>query len=261
MRSRSGWLLVLLLGFAGTVSSAGAQSVHREPDWVLLWGEVLSRHTQAVDTEVGTRVDYSALLRDPRWSQMVTALGRVDPSDLRSREEKLAFWINAYNILAIDIVLQNYPVESIRDIGWLLRPVWKRPAGTIGDRSYSLDEIEHVILRPLGEPRIHGAIVCAAVSCPNLLREPYRAEVLNAQFEVSLRAWMARPEKGMALDRERGIVRVSRVFDWFKEDFEIEGGVLPFVIGYAPPEEAKWLRTHRDAVSLEYLPYDWRLND
>ncbi|MFP8872928.1 MAG: DUF547 domain-containing protein, partial [Myxococcota bacterium] len=246
---------------AGTGSSALAESARDEPAWVSLWGEMLSRHTRAVEAEVGTRVDYSALSQDPSWPQTVAALSRFDPAGLHTREEKLAFWINAYNILAIDIVLQSYPVKSIRDIGWWFRPVFKRPAGEIYGRSYSLDEIEHEILRPMGEPRIHGALVCASVSCPNLLREPYRAEGLYNQFDASLRAWMRRPEKGLWLDRERGVLRVSRVFDWFREDFGAGGGVLPFVTRYAPLRDAAWIRANPGPVSLEYFPFDWNLND
>lgn len=261
MRSWIGCLLFFLIASPGAIWSEPSQAALEEQVWFSLWGEMLSRHTRSVDAEVGTAVDYTALTQDPLWSKTVVALGEADPSLLGTRDQKLAFWINAYNILAIDVVVQNYPVESIRDIGWFLSPVWKRTAGTIHGRPYSLDEIEHEILRPMGEPRIHGAIVCSAVSCPNLLREPYRSDVLDAQFDASLRAWMLRPEKGMKLDRKQSVLRVSRIFDWFEDDFDGAGGVLAFVTRYAPLEEAAWLRTHRANVSLKYLPYDWRLND
>lgn len=247
------FLLLLTLG----VGAGKAEG----PTWVDLWGEVLARHTRSVDAEVGTRVDYPALSRDPRWPGVLAGLDKVDPLQLKTREEKLAFWINAYNIFAIDLVIQNYPVKSIRDIGSWFRPVWKKPAGRIGGRSYSLDEIEHDILRPMGEPRIHGAIVCASISCPSLLRRPYRAKSVYAQMDESLRAWMSRPDKGMALEKERRVLRVSKVFDWFSGDFEVDGGVRSFVTRYAPPEAAAWLRAEKRSVSLRYFDYNWNLND
>jgi len=255
------WIFLLTMVFLLTMPVCETYAAAEEEGWSVLWGQMLTRHTRAVDSEVGTRVDYPALSRDPIWPQLLSGLAEENPISLETREEKLAFWVNAYNILAIDLVIQNYPVKSIRDIGSWFRPVWKKPAGRINGRSYSLHEIEHEILRPMGEPRIHGAIVCASISCPSLLREPYRARSVEAQFDESLRAWMRRPEKGMALDREGRVLKVSKVFDWFSEDFETTGGVLPFVTLYAPPEEAAWLQENADRVSIRYFDYNWNLND
>ena len=250
-------LLVALL----TVPLDPAQAEDAGGPWMDLWGEMLTRHTRAVDAEVGTRVDYRALSQDPIWPQVVAGLGREEPGRLETRSQKLAFWINAYNILAIDLVVRNYPIQGIRDLGFWFSPVWKKTAGTIGGQNYSLHEIEHEILRPMGDPRIHGAIVCASISCPNLLRTPYRADAVGAQMDENLRAWMQRPEKGMALDRENRVLRVSKVFDWFSEDFESQGGVRSFVTRYAPPEEAAWLKAESGPVSIRYFDYDWNLND
>jgi hypothetical protein len=90
-------------------------------------------------------------------------------------------------------VRRHYPIDSIRSIGSFFSPVWKKTAGEIGGRSYTLYEIEHEILRPMGEPRIHAAIVCASLSCPPLRREPYRAAELEAQLEDNVRRWLADP--------------------------------------------------------------------
>ena len=255
------WILSLATVFLLTVPVCATYAVAEEQGWLALWGQMLTRHTRAVEAEVGTRVDYVALSRDPLWPQVLSGLAEESALSLETREEKLAFWVNAYNILAIDLVIQNYPVKSIRDIGSWFSPVWKKPAGRINGRSYSLHEIEHKILRPMGEPRIHGAIVCASISCPSLLRKPYRVRSVDAQFDESLRAWMRRPEKGMALDRKDRVLKVSKVFDWFGEDFELNGGILPFVTLYAPAEDAAWLRENAGRVSIRYLDYDWNLND
>lgn len=229
-------------------------------DYVPLYAELLAEYTQSVDAEVGTRVHYPGLGADPRWKQMLSRLAAVDPSQLEIRQEALAFWINAYNILAIDLVISNYPVESIRDIGSFFRPVWKREAGRIGGRGYSLDEIEHEILRPMKEPRIHGAIVCASISCPNLARAPYTARGLDAQLDASIRAWLARPEKGLFLDQTKGSLEISRIFKWFSEDFGGREGVLRFVQKYAPRPEAAWLAANLGGFSVSFLDYDWSLN-
>jgi hypothetical protein len=209
----------------------------------------------------GTRVDYAALRDAPDWSELLESLDAADPAGLGSRAETLAFWINAYNVLAIEVVLRRYPVGSIRDAGSLLRPVWKREAGRVGGKPRTLDEIEHRILRPLGEPRIHGAIVCASLSCPPLLREPYRAATLDAQLDANVRRWLADPRKGVRLDAAAGRLAVSPIFDWFEEDFAATGGVLAFLERYAPAPVGEWLRAREGNVARRWLDYDWSLND
>lgn len=221
---------------------------------------LLDQYTRAVDATVGTRVDYPALANAPEWKALIADLAASNPAQLTRPDEKLAFWINAYNILAIDIVLQNYPVASIKDIGSFFRPVWDRPAGQIAGRPYGLGEIEHEILRPMGDPRIHGAIVCASVSCPNLRREPYAAARLDAQLDDNMRAWLARPEKGLAIDRAGHRVTLSPIFDWFEDDFAARGGVKAVVARYAPETDRMWLRANVSKSDIEYFDYDWSLN-
>ena len=174
-----------------------------------LYQRLLREHTREVSDAAGVRVDYAALRRSEDWRRLVASLSASDPAQLAERSQRLAFWIDAYNVLAIELVVRNQPRESIRDIGTLFSPVWKREAGRIAGRPYSLDEIEHAILRPLGEPRIHAAIVCASVSCPSLAREPYRAETLDAQLDASLRRFLADPRKGSRLDAARGALVLS----------------------------------------------------
>ncbi len=225
------------------------------------YADILDRHTSEVDDTAMTHVDYDSLRDSSGWEQLVESLGRSRPDKLATRAEQLAFWINAYNILTIDLVRRNYPVESIRDIGSFFFPVWEREAGTIGGRSYTLNEIEHEILRPLGDPRIHAAIVCASTSCPQLRREPYEASRIDAQLDDAVRAFLSNGEKGFRLEEETSTVRLSRIFDWFADDFDSEGGVLTFVRRYAPGSAMEWLVRNSDEVEVEYLDYDWRLND
>jgi hypothetical protein len=225
------------------------------------YADLLNRFTYSVEDTAMTRVDYRALQQSNDWQQLVASLGISRPDELATREEQLAFWINAYNILAIDLVQESYPVESIRDIGSLFRPVWKLSAGRVGSRSYSLGEIEHEILRPLGDPRIHAAIVCASTSCPALRPEPYEPDRLDAQLDEAVRTFLANEEKGLRIEPERNTVRLSRIFAWFAQDFATAGGVLGFVERYAPEAAMTWLVEHSDDVQVEYLGYDWSLND
>ncbi len=224
-----------------------------------LYRELLERYTIEVNDTAGTRVDYQGLQRSTDWARLTASLDRSRPEELRTRREKLAYWINVYNILTIDLVRRNYPVSSIRDLGSFLRPVWQRQAGRVGGRSYTLDEIEHEILRGFGEPRIHGAIVCASVSCPSLRREPYEAASLDLQLDDSVRRWLADPCKGARLDSS-GTVHLSRIFEWFMKDFAADGGVRAFVRRYARSEVDIWLRENGEDAAIEYLDYDWSLN-
>ncbi|HKJ25707.1 MAG TPA: DUF547 domain-containing protein [Myxococcota bacterium] len=225
-----------------------------------LWAEQLARHTRAVEDTAGTRVEYAALRRDPDWRRLVAGLDASEPPAPAARAETLAFWIDVYNVLAIDWIVREGPVASIRDLGSWLRPVWKRPAGRVGGREVSLDEIEHHILRPLGEPRIHFAIVCASTSCPSLQREPFRAADLDRQLDARARTFLADPRKGLALERAAGRARVSKILDWFAADFGGRDGVVAFVAAHAPPDSAAWLSQHTGDVELAWFDYDWRVN-
>lgn len=225
-----------------------------------LYARLLERHTRAVDDTAGTRVDYRALRGSADWRRLLDGLADARPDALPSREARLAFWINVYNVLAIDVVVKGEPESSIRDLGNLLRPVWKKDAGRVGGRTVSLHEVEHEILRPLGEPRIHVAIVCASTSCPSLRREPFRADALDRQLDEQARDFLANPHKGLRIDREEEDVYVSKIFDWFAGDFGGDPGVIDFVTRHAPTADQPWLREHADEMDLVYFDYDWTLN-
>ncbi len=259
---------LLLLGCVALLAAPPAHATSTEA-FEAAYAVVLDAHTRAVDAKVGTRVDYRALAADPRWRGVVTALAQVDPRVLEGRAARLAFFVNAYNVLAIDLVAAHYPVDGIRDIGSFFSPVWKRDAGKIGGRAHSLDEIEHEVLRPMGDPRIHVAIVCASVSCPSLRREPFAAAHIDAQLDSAARAFLAQREKGMRIDRAEGTLWLSRIFKWFEGDFDgvkadapgAPGGVVAFVSRYVAPEDRAWLSANHATLDIEYFDYDWSLND
>jgi len=224
------------------------------------WDSLLKRYVKphVIDNIRLNAVDYGRLKTDPGFSRLIGGLEKFAPSGLKSHEEKMAFWINVYNIFAVKKVVDHHPLESIRDVGNFFKPVWKRLAGIVGGREYTLHEIEHEILRKMREPRIHVAIVCASVSCPDLLKEVFRAETLDVQLDAQMKMFLENPGKGMRVDAGRKRVHLSPIFDWFEEDFEPRGGVLQFLQHYVSSGVRKLLKS--PAVRVSYLEYNWRVN-
>jgi hypothetical protein len=204
-------------------------------------------------------VDYKKLAKDPAYTKLIKALETVSLSTLKTKDEKLAFWINVYNIMAAKMVLDNYPVKSIKDAGSIFTAVWKKPVGVVAGKQRTLNEIEHEILRKMGEPRVHVAIVCASVSCPDLRKEVYTADKLNSQLDDQMKHFLANSRKGLRVDAKKGRIYLSSIFKWFEEDFAPQGGVRKFIAPYSPPS----LQTSvKDAeLSVSYLNYDWGLNE
>ena len=200
-------------------------------------------------------LDYSRVRKDPDLTKMEEKLKSFSPGKaLQSEEERLAFWINAYNFLAIRLVAENYPVASIKDIGSFFTSVWKKDAGIIGGKEYSLGEIEHDILREkFSEPRIHFAIVCASLSCPDLRPEIYLPAELDSQLNTAAASFLQNPAKGLRLEDKE--LKISKIFDWFDDDFEPNGGVKAFIRKYRPDLK------NIGSYDIEYLDYDWSLND
>ena len=199
-------------------------------------------------------VNYASLKKDPVFSGLITRLESYSPASLESRESTLSFWINVYNILAAKMITDHYPIESIKDVGSFFKPVWKRAAGTVGGKERTLNNIEHEILRKMNEPRIHVAIVCASVSCPDLRREAYSSGKLNEQLDHQMEKFLRSREKGMKLDERKNRVYLSAIFKWFAEDFESRGGVLKYIGQYVTAEERKVLNNSK--IKISYLYYN-----
>lgn len=240
------------------VTAATAAGVDDAP-----YARLLERHVRPGTVE-GIRlalVDYAALRDDADYPRALAAVAGAEPERFPTDGERLAFWLNAYNLLAIKAVVDRYPVRSIKDGGSLLRPIWKKKVGTVAGRERTLDEIEHGILRArFREPRVHFAIVCASLSCPDLHREPYVAARLEAQLAQATREFLANPTKGVEPGPEGRTARVSSIFRWFAEDFGGTDGVVRFIRHAAEPGLGARL-SRLDAAGLGYLPYDWSLND
>jgi len=197
--------------------------------------------------------DYSTLLKD---------LASFNPETLDKREDKMAFWINVYNIAAIKTLVDHYPVESIRSrkINWLGLP-WDRKVIEVGGKEYSLGQIENdILLGTFKDLRIHFGINCASVSCVNLAPEPYQGNTLIKQLEEQGKQFLADPQKGFRIDREKKIIYLSQIFKFDQKDFDkLGGGAVNFILPYLSSQDRELVQ--KEQFSIDYLDYDWKSND
>lgn len=222
----------------------------KEPTWQH-YQNLLDNYTQlgAINQIPSRLVDYQALRGSKALKNAINELESFDAKQLHTKAEVLSFYINAYNLYAIKMVAEHYPTDSIRDIGSFFSPVWKKPVGKIGNQEVSLHDIEHNILRKLDEPRIHFAIVCASLSCPTLSSKAYRSDNLYHQLDNQTNQFLQDQRKGVAI--RSGKLYLSKIFDWFEEDFARDGGPKRFIRKYRKLPD----------LDIKYLEYDWTLND
>lgn len=169
--------------------------------------------------------------------------------------EKGSSLVNGYNALAIAWILDRYPTESIQS----LPDSFSAARHTVGRRRVSLDEIEHATLRPEAGFLVHAALVCAARSCPPLAREAYERDRFVAQLSLAMLRWMRREDLNRFEPAERR-ARISRLFEWYASDFEKEKGGLRGVLSLYAPDPVRAFVAD-PSTRIEYLPYDWGLND
>lgn len=228
---------------------------------------LLSRYVMAAPDGVN-RVDYA------RWSgnsvdrkaldAYVAGLAARRPSTM-ARDEALAYWGNLYNAVTLKVVLDRYPVASIRDIksrgGWLdfksYTGPWREQRVTVEGKALSLDQIEHEIMRPtFKDPRVHYVVNCASFGCPNLMNRAWRAKTLEADLEAAARAYVNHPRGVAVLDN--GGLRVSSIYKWFRDDFgPNDQALVTHFKKYAGPELAARL-TASSTIAEDH--YDWSLN-
>jgi len=216
-----------------------------------LYGQLLKKYVQ------NGVVDYQGFKNgEAKLDQYLTALEKTDPKTL-ARNDRFAFYVNAYNAWTIKLVLSGYPgVESIKDLGSLFMSPWKKKICRIDGGVITLDDIEHNILRPrFKDPRVHFAINCASKSCPPLQSEPYEGSILDQQLDSAAEAFINDPRRNR-LDGET--LYVSKIFDWFEEDFNDD--VFGFFLKYGRGDLKKQLEANRDTITIKYLDYDWSLN-
>ncbi|AXT21095.1 DUF547 domain-containing protein [Flavobacteriaceae bacterium AU392] len=179
--------------------------------------------------------------------EYIKTLGEQLPEDAWSKEEKLAYWMNAYNAMTIDLILRNYPLTSIKDI----KDPWDQRLWKLGTKWYNLNEIEHQILRKMGDPRIHFGINCASFSCPPLLNEAFTSTKVNEQLDRLAVRFINDPERNTITPNK---IKVSKIFSWFSKDFKQDGNLISFLNKYAKtPISPKAKRSFAD--------YNWNLNE
>lgn len=213
------------------------------------------------DAQGINRVAYADVTATDRKS-LQTYLEHLEQTNISAltRDQQLAFWINMYNAETIEIILDNYPVSSIREIndGFLSFGPWDRPVATVDGQTVTLNDIEHRIIRPVfKEPRIHYALNCAAAGCPNLMDRSWRAATLDHDLDAAERAYVNN-FRGVRVAPNGGVT-LSKIYIWFQEDFGAnETEVLQRLQRVAKPELSAALA--RRSGSIRYA-YDWSLNE
>lgn len=241
-------IIILFLSFwnACRVSdyASNAQPVSHE-----IWDSLLRQHVTA-----DGKVDYKGFIKDSvQFNQYLALLSHHHPNDKHwSREEQFAYWINAYNAFTIKLILDHYPVKSIKDIKNgipFVNTVWDIKFIHIEDRTYDLNNIEHGILRPkFKDPRVHMAVNCASISCPALQNHAYTADKLNEQLDEAATEFINNDNKNKITPQK---AQLSKIFDWYSGDFD---SVRDFINQYSKVKITK-------DTKIEYLDYNWNLND
>jgi len=222
------------------------------------YGAVLTRYLSEGPNGV-MLFDYAAvsLADKAALKDYIAMLEATDVAAL-NRDEQFAYWANLYNAVTLDVVLEAYPVDSIRDIrpSFFSFGPWGKERVTVAGKALSLDDIEHKIMRKVwDDPRVHYAVNCASIGCPNLYPEPFTGATLDAALERNAAAYINHP-RGARIDNGR--LFVSSIYDWFEEDFGgSERGVIAHLKRYAEGDLKAALES-RD--SIDAYEYDWSLN-
>lgn len=266
------FVLLMLPGF-GSIERFFAPSSDLWPRWEAhnpdgvrtidhdAWDRVLAKYLVVNDTGANLFRYGDVTLADKAVLQdYLGYLQSLQISDY-NRSVQFAYWVNFYNALTIKVILDHYPVESIRDIdissGFLADGPWGKKLVSVEGYRLSLNDIEHRILRPIWrDPRIHYVVNCASIGCPDLQLKAFRAATLDAKLDAAARSYVNDP-RGVTVEYEW--ISVSRIYDWFIEDFGgNEGNVRDHLLEYAGPELAMALRRHQQ---LNDVHYDWNLNE
>jgi len=207
------------------------------------WDNLLQKYVT-----INGNVNYKGFKNEElKLNSYLAHLSNYTPDDSWSKDEKMAYWINTYNAFTVKLIIDNYPISSIKDI----ESPWDIQFINLGDKTFSLNDIEHKILRKMNDPRIHFGIVCASISCPNLQNKAFEASKLNSQLENATKEFLADTSKNNLTENS---IEISKIFKWFAKDFKNEGTLVDFLNNYSEitiSQNAK--KTFKD--------YDWNLNE
>tara|TARA_R110000787_G_scaffold127817_4_gene239290 strand:+ start:4793 stop:5500 length:708 start_codon:yes stop_codon:yes gene_type:complete len=197
-------------------------------------------------------VDYKSLkTNEAKLDGFLTHLNNTTPSKGWSANKEKAFWINIYNAYTIKIILNNYPLKSITNINNDGKTAWKTPFVKVGGKTYTLDHVEHQILRKkFKDARIHVGVNCASGSCPKLGNLAFTEDNIESELERLMKGFINDSTRNKISTKK---VEISEIFNWFKGDFTTNGSVIDYINKYSDVEVSK-------KAKIKYLPYDWSLN-
>ncbi len=224
------------------------------------WATFLDRYLVLGTDGAANLVRYRQAAEDGRrlLDSYLEQLAATPVGELNRAEQK-AYWINLYNALTVKTIVEHYPVDSIRDIksGWFSSGPWDLKLISVDGQELSLNDIEHRILRPIWQDnRIHYAVNCASIGCPNLQPEPFTANNSEELLDQAAHAYVNSP-RGVRFEDNKLVV--SSIYSWYRDDFAgDEAGLLSYLAELADPETAARLRDYRGSISDDY---DWQLND
>jgi hypothetical protein len=208
-----------------------------------VWHRLLQNH---VSNE--GNVNYKGIKKEAtRLRAYIKSLGENKPNENWTKADKLAYWINAYNALTVDLIIRNYPINSIKDI----KDPWDERLWKLGNKWYNLNEIEHQILRKMDEPRIHFAIVCASFSCPKLVNSAFTASQIELQLTKATTEFLSDSKRNSITENN---IAISKIFKWFAKDFKQNGSLIDFLNRYSEtPISSEAKKSFKD--------YNWSLNE
>ena len=197
-------------------------------------------------------VDYKSFKADQsKLENYISYLEKTSPDNSWSANKQKAFWINAYNAYTIKLILDNYPLKSIMDIKQKGKTAWKIPFAKVGGKTYTLDHIEHEILRKkLFDPKIHVGVNCASGSCPKLGNIAFTEDNVETELTKLMKAFINDPTRNKIGNKK---VQISEIFNWFKGDFTKNGSVIDYLNTYSNTEI-------KSNAKISYKKYDWSLN-
>jgi hypothetical protein len=264
--------LIVVLAAALLAFSAGARSQFDHQHKA--WGELLKKHVVPIDGGSSSQVRYAAIARErDALKAYLASLSKVSSEEFKtwSKDQQLAFLINAYNAHMVELILTRYPdIRSVWDFGKVFNNPFKNRFFTLFGRDFSLDNVEHDTIRAKGvydDPRIHMAVNCASIGCPALREEPFVADKLDRQLEEQVVRFLSDRSRNR-YNAVSNALEVSAIFKWYGADFTggLKGiaSLAQFFAGYAAqlsarPDQQKAIAAGK--VAIAYLDYDWNLND
>jgi len=238
---KKGLLSILFFAFAIT----GFTSV--QPDHSI-WDRFLGEYVSS-----GGTVNYKGMkIKTDTLDSYLLELKNHAPASDWTKNEKMAYYINAYNAYTVKFVLTKMPVESVKDISFSGKDIWNFKYVVLGTTTYTLSQVENDILRKMDDPRIHFAINCASYSCPKLLNKAYMPDKLNSQLTTATKGYINDTKHNIIAEKK---IQLSEIFTWYASDFVTDTQTLvQFLNLYSSVTIAA-------TAKVEYLPYNWALND